>query len=308
MRYIDELREGLGSIAVRVADDPVMVTCCRLIDDILAALRATTGEEPNIGVGVDVTAEGAHVTVAHRVGPVDRIIYSELHAAPPAAEAAEAADSNDRTLRCRDCGKPYSEFPLDVVLPDDQWAIIHPEGEGGFLCAGCIVVRGQKFPHVTVAKLHFPDLTTAAPPAQPGRIVLWSRGVDPNWFFIAERSKRPDINDMPVYETLDPITSAAQPVGDDWTKRAARAATQIITDHFNNSGFEVPAVRGDGTTPGHLHWMALELAKGQMSSTKACRWLGYLQAGLVFCGLSTLEFEKERNLASSDGVAARSKP
>lgn len=48
-----------------------------------AAPQAPVGGEPNIGVGVDVTAEGAHVTVAHRIGAVDRIIYSEFHAAPP---------------------------------------------------------------------------------------------------------------------------------------------------------------------------------------------------------------------------------
>lgn len=32
-----EVREGLGQIAVRVADDPVMVRCCQLVDQILAA-------------------------------------------------------------------------------------------------------------------------------------------------------------------------------------------------------------------------------------------------------------------------------
>jgi hypothetical protein len=31
-----ELREGLGQVAVRVAEDPVMVRCCRLIDEVLA--------------------------------------------------------------------------------------------------------------------------------------------------------------------------------------------------------------------------------------------------------------------------------
>lgn len=53
------------------------------------------------------------------------------------------------------------------------------------------------------------EATTPPPSAPVGedRIVLWSRGVEPNYWFIAERSKRPDINGMPVYETLDPITN-----------------------------------------------------------------------------------------------------
>lgn len=50
-------------------------------------------------------------------------------------------------------------------------------------------------------------LYTTPPAAQVERIVLWSRGVEPNYWFIAERSKRPNINGMPVYETLDPITN-----------------------------------------------------------------------------------------------------
>ncbi len=48
-------------------------------------------------------------------------------------------------------------------------------------------------------------------PVVGDRIVLLSRGVEPNWWFIAERSKRPDVNGLPIYETLDPITRATRP-------------------------------------------------------------------------------------------------
>lgn len=66
---------------------------------------------------------------------------------------------------------------------------------------------------------YIPTPTPTTPPAgardavtdAADRIVLWSRGVQPNWWFVAERSKRPDVNGMPVYETLDPITKATQP-------------------------------------------------------------------------------------------------
>lgn len=37
---LDELREGLGQIAVRVSDDPGMARCCRLIDQVLMLVHA----------------------------------------------------------------------------------------------------------------------------------------------------------------------------------------------------------------------------------------------------------------------------
>ncbi len=47
-------------------------------------------------------------------------------------------------LRCEDCGLPYRELGLDIVLPDQQWTEIHPEGFGGVLCANCIAKRARK--------------------------------------------------------------------------------------------------------------------------------------------------------------------
>lgn len=74
-------------------------------------------------------------------------------------EAAYAGDPL-RTLRCLDCKKPYAEFPLDVVLPRGQWLEIHP-GDGGVLCAGCIVVRAAKVQGATVCHLVI-EVTPAA--------------------------------------------------------------------------------------------------------------------------------------------------
>lgn len=45
---------------------------------------------------------------------------------------------------CEDCGLPYEQFPLDVVLPDADWLLIHPSGDGGLLCAGCIATRASR--------------------------------------------------------------------------------------------------------------------------------------------------------------------
>jgi len=54
-------------------------------------------------------------------------------------------------LRCYDCGLPYRSFPLDVVLPDEQWNAISPTGgHGCVLCAQCIVHRAAKLPGATV--------------------------------------------------------------------------------------------------------------------------------------------------------------
>jgi hypothetical protein len=57
-------------------------------------------------------------------------------------------------LKCLDCQLPYSEFPVDVVLPHGQWCLINPGGEG-VLCAGCIVKRAAKVPGVFVCHLIF---------------------------------------------------------------------------------------------------------------------------------------------------------
>ena len=51
----------------------------------------------------------------------------------------------DKSLmpNCVDCGKPYEDFGLDMVLPDDQWLMVYPEKDG-LLCASCIVKRAAK--------------------------------------------------------------------------------------------------------------------------------------------------------------------
>jgi hypothetical protein len=53
-------------------------------------------------------------------------------------------------LGCLDCGTPYSEMGLDLVLPDEQWLKIHPEGLHGILCASCIMKRAEKIKGSTV--------------------------------------------------------------------------------------------------------------------------------------------------------------
>lgn len=79
----------------------------------------------------------------------------------------------------------------------------------------------------------------------------------------------------------------------DWTERAAEAAQEIINDCYLRGVAPVQNSLGEG--PEHLHWMCRELLKREMSPTKACRWLGYLQGQLILMGLSSLDAEKARN-------------
>lgn len=45
-------------------------------------------------------------------------------------------------VRCNDCGALYRGLGLDLVLPDQQWKAICPEG--GILCANCICKRADE--------------------------------------------------------------------------------------------------------------------------------------------------------------------
>lgn len=50
--------------------------------------------------------------------------------------------TNDKVTPCEDCGEVYP-FGVDVVLPDQQWRVIHGEGAGGVLCPACIARRAE---------------------------------------------------------------------------------------------------------------------------------------------------------------------
>lgn len=52
---------------------------------------------------------------------------------------------------CHDCKRDYTTMPLDVVLPDEQWRVLCPEG--GILCADCLLARASCLPGVMVARM-----------------------------------------------------------------------------------------------------------------------------------------------------------
>lgn len=57
--------------------------------------------------------------------------------------------------KCEDCGLAYSDFGLDTTVPNLQWELIHPGGEGGILCANCMVKRASRLNGIIAARMVF---------------------------------------------------------------------------------------------------------------------------------------------------------
>lgn len=57
---------------------------------------------------------------------------------------------------CMNCGRERDTWPLDVVVPDDQWRQLTGRDDGrGILCLDCMLARAARLPGVTMAKLTF---------------------------------------------------------------------------------------------------------------------------------------------------------
>ena len=63
---------------------------------------------------------------------------------------------------CLDCGRDYSEFGVDLTLPDDQWELIHP-GVAGLLCATCIAQRADQLPGIIALRCRLDIVTRCVP-------------------------------------------------------------------------------------------------------------------------------------------------
>lgn len=83
-----------------------------------------------------------------------------------------------------------------------------------------------------------------------------------------------------------------------WIGRASTVAASLLEGPLKNF---VAQRSESGVGPGHLRWMAEQLAARELDSdTDACRWLGYIQGALVERGATTLEEEEERNQSSCE--------
>lgn len=52
-----------------------------------------------------------------------------------------------------DCNKAYEDFGLDVVLPNEQWALINPQNDG-LLCVQCMVNRADKLGNIIAIRMN----------------------------------------------------------------------------------------------------------------------------------------------------------
>lgn len=104
--------------------------------------------------------------------------------------------SGIRKAKCFDCGIPYP-FGLDLVLPDNQWNYIFPEGKGeggGLLCPSCIAKRASKNPDSTVilAWIDRIDWAVPYPQVQPTSTAdtapAEEDGLDADGYHIHDRS------------------------------------------------------------------------------------------------------------------------
>lgn len=83
--------------------------------------------------------------------------------------------------KCLDCGKPYGEFGLDMVLSDEQWLMLHPEKDG-LLCACCIVRRAERLLGATIVRATIEGLQ----PLSTRRVNLKIRETRPAQFYYVD--------------------------------------------------------------------------------------------------------------------------
>ena len=88
-----------------------------------------------------------------------------------AAAVAEAVGES-MVLKCEDCGLPYQDFGLDSTLSHEQWAMIHPKGEGGLLCANCMVSRASHIDGAVAMRMQIDGEDSAAAIRTRGEEVL----------------------------------------------------------------------------------------------------------------------------------------
>lgn len=135
--------------------NPILLGQAEVIDLVQPQVRAMLAVE-GIYIGGDTDRPDLTVPLAVVAGRVFSMELDEelaperfhptltLHG-PYRATSATLAPAD--VLRCMDgCGATYP-FPLDTVLPNDQWAAIGGQEQGSdLLCANCIVTRLAKLP------------------------------------------------------------------------------------------------------------------------------------------------------------------
>lgn len=119
---------------------------------------------------------------------------------------------------------------------------------------------------------------------------------------------------MPLVDRLELAAQAcraAHLLSCEETCREAAALLRTLTPSANGKHWVYAAAEAHdkllaGVEPGehpwqrqHLDWMLGEIRFSGMSPTKACRWLGWVQACLCFAGCATLDELKSINLRAA---------
>ena len=80
--------------------------------------------------------------------PMHSAIHGPISDAPAGSKpfGHRFAPKGETCLRCMDCELRYADFPLDMTIPDAQWAAINNGDPAGVLCPLCIVARLSNLP------------------------------------------------------------------------------------------------------------------------------------------------------------------
>jgi hypothetical protein len=120
------------------------------VSRLSAATESPLREYAREAIAIHRATAAASRTAARAGANRDRVTM----AAPrPPSIGEETRTSIGGDVRCLDCHLPYTDFPLDLTLPDEQWLLIHPDG-GGVLCANCIVRRASQLPNVVAVRAY----------------------------------------------------------------------------------------------------------------------------------------------------------
>lgn len=120
-------------------------------------------------------------------------------------------------------------------------------------------------------------------------------------------ASRDRCEDEDARECWDGLTAAmdilSAPVEGDWVQKAASLTLDLTLLRSNDPWIEIEWLNAPGFGMEHVVFMLNTIIRGEITGTKAHRWLGWAQAAVVASGAATLEDMKDlvRELAKGEG-------
>jgi hypothetical protein len=127
-------------------------TVMRMVGNLLSNTPFNPDVDEEKLVARAVQRARAIVREVERTKPVETEPHTCHDMFPPMAGLCAACEREKNEVvpaTCLDCGLPYTEFPLDLVMSRPQWLEINPD-DGGVICAACMIERASKVPGCTV--------------------------------------------------------------------------------------------------------------------------------------------------------------